>query len=308
MPYILEPFNSADEYFRGLADANKDGRIHGKTPLYSAVDRNPQHGGAPPGFPRSTSFEDFMFLLQDRADPNIGRSVDALTPLHVAAKNNNLKIMEMLLKARADVNQATKGYHVTPELPTEYAVRYDSIGALRVLLKARADPHSATFVAAHMNKVWAAQKLLLEESLDVNQPRSDGTTPIWKAARYNSPEVLQMLIKARANVDNARKDGRTALHAACRHSQVECVKLLLEARANMQTMDSSNRLTPLRDAEIQRNMEIVDLLRKAMKEQETTEAATLLTKTTPAKIKVHCPGNLYEEEEVDNRTFTFINS
>jgi uncharacterized protein len=70
-----------------------------------------------------------------------GANVDAQsyykwTPLQLAARNGNVKIVEMLLSAGADVN--CRGFHGWTAL--HYAVRYGRQEVVQVLLSAGADP------------------------------------------------------------------------------------------------------------------------------------------------------------------------
>lgn len=62
------------------------------------------------------------------------------------------------------------------------------------------------------------------------------------AAYWNTPEVVQALIKAGANIHARDENGRTALMwAACGTKRPEVINVLLEAGANTRTKDKDGK-------------------------------------------------------------------
>ena len=103
-----------------------------------------------------------------------------MTPLHSAAAHDSPAVLEVLLKAGADVNAKGKG------------------GATPL--------HSA----AAFNPSPAVLEVLLKAGADVNaKPKHGGGTPLHSAAAFNpSPAVLELLLKAGADpraIDGAGK-------------------------------------------------------------------------------------------------------
>jgi ankyrin repeat protein len=93
------------------------------------------------------------------------------TPLFIACANGHTAIIEMLLRAGADMNLAME------------------------------DGSTPIFIASFSGEVEAV-RLLIEAGADVNKPRHDGDTPFFIASREGHLEIVDLLVQAGA--DKAR--------------------------------------------------------------------------------------------------------
>lgn len=132
-------------------------------------------------------------------------------------------------------------------------------------------------------------RLLLASGAKVNQPRQDGTAPLWIASQMGHSEVVRVMLLRGAERDAARNDGTTALlkaankgyndvieellkfsptlgilkngtsalHAAVLSGNIKTVALLLEAGADPSLRNKANELP----AELTKNERILRLLR-----------------------------------------------
>lgn len=73
-----------------------------------------------------------------------------------------------------------------------------------------------------------------------------------------------LAIEAGFDVNETSDGGYTALHAAAENNRIDVVRLLIEHRANVHAKVDSGE-TPADLAELSGNLEIVEILRRAMK-------------------------------------------
>jgi ankyrin repeat protein len=151
-------------------------------------------------------------LLSARPAANVNqRSSDGTTALHWAVYNNDVAMVERLLKARADVN-ARNDYDASPL--SEAAV-VGNVDVVRRLLKAGAD---------------------------VESPNADGQTALMTIARTSNVEVAKLLIASGAKVNASEQwRGQTPLMWAAAEGQPGMVKLLIAAGADVNARSRVNR-------------------------------------------------------------------
>jgi ankyrin repeat protein len=128
---------------------------------------------------------------------------DGTTAIHRAVLANDLKSVQALIKAGADV-QAANQYHVTPMW---LAANNGNAAILDALMAAGADPNTVL---------------------------SEGETVLMTAAKTGEPETVRTLIAHGANV-NAKESwyGQTALMWAVIENNAEAAKLLIGAGADV---------------------------------------------------------------------------
>jgi ankyrin repeat protein len=204
-------------------------------------------------------------LLGQGADVR-ARSADGTTALHWAVYNDDVDLVERLIRAKADVS-AANDYGATPMM--QAATVADPV-VLKALLKAGADVESpnaegqtALMVVARSGNIEAA-KLLLSHGAKVNAKEQWGgqSALMWAAAQHQ-PEMVKLLIDHGANVNdrgavrdwqrrvtaegrpkNMNHGGFTPLLYAAREGCIECAKYLLKGKADINLPDPDGT-TPL---------------------------------------------------------------
>ncbi|WGJ61864.1 ankyrin repeat domain-containing protein [Wolbachia endosymbiont of Frankliniella intonsa] len=153
---------------------------------------------------------------------------DQSTLLHIAARNDLVKIAELLIKKGGNVNTADQdGWN-----PLHFAAASGSIGVVEILIA---------------------------NGANVNAADQDGCTPLHSVAHNGHKEIVELLLDKGANVDAVDKVKITPLHAAVRFGYTEIIKVLIANGANVNTADQ-NGCTPLHCAAHNANKEIVELL------------------------------------------------
>jgi uncharacterized protein len=203
---------------------------------------------------------------------------DGTTPLHWAARHDDLAAADALIKAGADV-KAVNRYGVTP---MALAATNGSAAMIRKLLDAGVDPNSANsggetalMTAAHTGKLDAV-KLLLDRGANVNAKDDvHGQTALMWAVLENHADVVELLLSRGADINAHTKvtitpgeyvaarpaaasgngiirqralptpnGGMTPLLFAIRDGNVPMMRLLLDRGAGLE-QSSGNHTTPL---------------------------------------------------------------
>jgi ankyrin repeat protein len=174
-------------------------------------------------------------LLERPTDVNASQP-DGMTALHWAAYQDDLELVDRLLRAGATV-RATNRYGVTP---LSLACTNGNVAMVERLLAAGADANAVLpggetvlMTAARTGKVGAV-RALIARGADVHAKESRGgqTALMWAAAEGHV-EVLETLIQAGADFKTALDSGFTPLLFAAREGRIDAVKALLKAGADV---------------------------------------------------------------------------
>jgi ankyrin repeat protein len=209
------------------ADVNKAG-ADGCTPLHVAVGKG--HAGVVSVLVE-TAGVDLNAALTDGVSAGV-------TPLFVAAQDNRLDVVTLLIAAGADVNKARANDGSTP---LHKAAQHIHAGVVSVFIET---------VGVDLNAALTDGELV-------------GVTPLFVAAQDNRLDVVTLLIAAGADVTRARfDDGCTPLHMTAQHGHAGVVDLSITAGANVRAT-STNGATALSTALAQGHAEVVQKLRAA---------------------------------------------
>ena len=206
-----------------------------------------------------------LALIHQGVDVNAAGE-DGTTALHWATHNDDIELIDALLKARAKVN-TVNDYGASPM--AEAAV-IGNVAVLEKLLKAGADPEAtnaqgqtALMVIARTRNVDAA-RLLIKRGAKVNAAeRLRGQTALMWAAAESQPAMVRELLARGAAVNAVTlvtqsqrqvsgepraqyrpAGGFTALMFAARQGCLDCAKHLVEKGAKIDYADPEG-VTPL---------------------------------------------------------------
>lgn len=212
-------------------------------------------------------------LIDAGAQINIQEDAFHKTPLHYAAESGYDDILNLLLKAHADVDKQS----ISGMTPLHCASLRGKTRCVELLLTHGACVNTHDIVDEQTPLHSAAQqghtdvvKILLAHGADVQATDKSFWTPIYKASQNGHAEVVQMLIDAGAQVNIPISDimlqlakrelenNPHALHAACSDDNYNKIKLLIKAGADVNAQEDGH--TPLHCAVRPGNENIIELL------------------------------------------------
>ncbi len=203
-------------------------------------------------------------LIRAGANPKTTNAYGG-TPLAEACTNSDPAMIEMLLKAGADPN-ATSAQGETALMT---AARTGSVESVKELLDHGADVNAREHWLGQTALMWAVAEnhpgvvqLLIAHGADVNAhsdireekiknkwftanvvsaPPKGGLTPLLYAARQNSLESVQMLVKAGADLNKTDPDGTSALVMAIVNAHYDLPIYLMDHGADPNIADKYGR-------------------------------------------------------------------
>eukprot|EP00968_Pinguiococcus_pyrenoidosus_P006892 scaffold455_cov160-Pinguiococcus_pyrenoidosus.AAC.3 len=170
-----------------------------------------------------------------------------MEPLHIAAENGHVEVVQALLDRGAD-KEAVDNDGWTP---LHISAQNGHREVVQALLERGADKeaveNSSGATALHIaaaNGHLGVVQAFLDRGADKEAADKDGWTPLYFAAANGHLEVVQFLLDRGADKEAASKDGWTPLHIATEHSHIDVVSHLLEAGGSDEARTNAG-LTPL---------------------------------------------------------------
>ena len=216
-----------------LADACKNGHIenvkllieHGadinfvgmyKGPLFNAVKNNHQ--------------EIVDYLLQQwNIDVNKQTLLDRLSPLHAAAKTNNIVYVKQLLMHGADPTTISSQHRIPADLSTNNEIKQ--------LLSQYQSEINELLTAMVNNKIDDIKKYIRKkgkQDVEVFKTKTKFGSLLHIAASLSNSTIISMLLHKGHPIDCTwAPSNQTPLHSACLTDKLDNIKLLCERGANV---------------------------------------------------------------------------
>ena len=166
--------------------------------------------------------------IVDPEDMNPSTTVSKKTPIHFAAENGHLEIVNYIAQYIKEVNPANK----IGSTPLHYAAE---------------NGHMVVF------------KYIAEHLENKNPAANGGWTPLHYAANFGHMEIVKYIAEHLENNNPANYNGGTPLHNAAENGHLEIVKYIAEHLENKNPANNGG-WTPLHNAAENGHMEIVKYL------------------------------------------------
>ena len=162
------------------------------------------------------------------------KSKTGLTPLHIAALNGNIKIINKLLEKGADIHIKSE----ESKIPLFLAIEKGHSEAIKILLNRTYVNRflilnrSMYLISAIIGRNKAIFESLFQNKGDVSTTLKDGTTLLHIAAQAGCEDILRTFLDSGADIYAKRNDGRTPLHQAVEGGHAEIVDILLNHKTD----------------------------------------------------------------------------
>ncbi|MFK5948399.1 MAG: ankyrin repeat domain-containing protein [Methylococcales bacterium] len=146
-------------------------------------------------------------------------------PLHVAVKNGRADIIDMLIKAGANVNLLEA---LTGKTPIFFATNYE---ILKMLIDAGADvnaqdEHDHNTVIHESEMPFDCMRLILNSGFNLNITNRMGWNVLHMHTAYRNSANIELIIEAGVDVRRKNNNDKTAIDLAKIFEVDECISLL----------------------------------------------------------------------------------
>ena len=182
-------------------------------------------------------------MINSGADASI-KNQEGNTPLHIAARKGDVKLIEMLLPHQTESDLPNNEGSTTLLL----AFSSGNIEAIKLFIKSEEVLKVKDYIgnsiyhyAAHKGNAPLLHRMFKETSLSDWKKKNDlGATPLHYAAGWGDAETLIALINYGLDVHARDNDGNTALHYAAKNGNVETCQFLMNLMDPEPLFDTNN--------------------------------------------------------------------
>lgn len=168
-------------------------------------------------------------LIRNQADINV-QDKNGYTPLMIATIKENVAIVEMLLLNYADTNIKDSRRNTALMHATQIGVM-EIFKLLAYDERTSAENKGEALIIASRFDSKEMVKILIESNANLNQKDSQGNTSLMHAASKGHTAIVRLLIDHHADLDIKNNEGLTALTLAQQRRHIEIVKMLKKAGA-----------------------------------------------------------------------------
>ena len=215
----------------------------------------------------ASNYDEFIGAFLERStNVNINApDEEGRTPLHWAAVDSGIQVIEQFLERGADIHARDNEYRTH----LHWAAAENSPEAVALFLEKGINMESRTThgqTPLHQAVAWNSlevAELLLGRGADIEAQDNDGQTPLHIVAKRGQRlKMIEFLLNKGANIEACTKEGQTALHLTAGVSETpEMIALLLDRGANAAGLDK-NEKSPFDYVEESGNLKGSDVYRR----------------------------------------------
>jgi len=191
---------------------------------------------------KNNNLKAIELLIIAGADLNVRGNQQGAPILH-AAKNNNFKAIELLVTAGANVN----AHDVFLHTPLLYVSENNNLEAMRLLIEAGADVNvkdmfnETPLLHVVENNSVEALELLSKAQVDLNMPMDCEKTALMIASQNNAFVAMKWLVATGVDLDMQDENGDTALVYCIAEGHTDCFQYLIEAGSDASIVSFSGK-------------------------------------------------------------------
>eukprot|EP01041_Mallomonas_annulata_P007751 gene7751-15855_t len=201
-------------------------------------------------------------LIKGGADLKfIDQAAGISNPLVVAASNNQVEAIKMLLNYGMEIDSPT----LSGDTALILASLDGQLDAVKELIKAGANleaknhqGNTPMLAAAHKGRCDVVEELI-RHGADANVRNFDSQFPLLTSASSGSTKCVREILKTGVDPSGADRLNNSAISMAARSNHVECVRLLIQHGADIEPIDDL-RMTPLQHALAHNHLRTVKIL------------------------------------------------
>ena len=185
-----------------------------------------------------------------------------ITPIYLAAQNNHLEMLRLLLTFSGNPNIPESKFGRTPILR---AVECGNMEIVELLMSTTDTPNAPDNdgrtpirCAAYKGYINIA-RILMSTTDTPNAPDNNGWTPIHKAAFNGHIDFVQLLMSTTDTPNAPANNGRTPIFEAAFSGHIDVVRLLMSTTDNPNAPDNNGR-TPIFAAAFSGHIDVVQSL------------------------------------------------
>jgi ankyrin repeat protein len=209
--------------------------------------------------------EAVKYLLEEHNVDTETKDFIGFTPLHVAARGNNLQAAQYILEYNAEINSKDNSNRKSIDI----AIQYGNLEVVKLLID-----HPDTNIncvdrfwncsllhTATMSKQWDIYEMLINKGIDVNIQDSGGNTALHYAYRgYDQNAINYTLVNSNYDPTIKNSEGITLLHIAAKQNFTGSVDYILNKEGIDINVQSNNGNTPLHYAALHYSEDVVKIL------------------------------------------------
>lgn len=238
--------------------------VFGRTAILNAVDRY--------------NLDAVKTLIEVGADASIADK-SGRTVVHYAATNNMPDVVKTVMEGKSKVKPDLDAKDADGETPLMIAAKYGNERVIEVLMAHGADAtvadeagHTPLETAVKLN-YGSAVRALIKGGADITQRDRKQWTLLHHAATMDMPTTASALIEAGALLDARNADGDTPLHVAIKGNKGNMVEYLLRKGADYNIENKAHQ-TPLDLARGEKQEHIAALLEAFIRASKHVETST----------------------------------
>ena len=252
-----------------LVDIGLDFQINSKTPLFAATEYN--------------HVEVVDFLINNGATVDIRSDNTGYTALYKSAGIGSVPITSLLLSKGANINSETSRLYSNKQTPLHIASENNHIRVVELLIKMRADINNKNVsgntplhIASSNRKYYELLNLLLENGADVNIKNEEGNTPLHIASEMLNVALVNLLLENGAEIDNKNFSGNTPIDLAVQNNNYDVIEFLESKgahRTNINTQEKTVQelIKKYGDTWYRENKQLFDDFKKAVQSGQLAE-------------------------------------